>query len=142
MRSGYTDELDQKELAMWRGQVASAIRGKRGQALLRDCLAALDAMPLKRIIADVLVDGKDDVCLLGAGGKTRNIPDLDKLDPEEHATLGKLFNVAPCLIQEIEWVNDERTRDKWVGDKLVEQTPEERFASVRQWLVENIKPVE
>ena len=37
-RSGYCDELEQSELAMWRGQVASAIRGKRGQAFLVELL--------------------------------------------------------------------------------------------------------
>jgi hypothetical protein len=27
-RSGYSDDLDPRDLAMWRGQVASIIRGK------------------------------------------------------------------------------------------------------------------
>ena len=35
-RSGYTDDLDAKRYGLYRGRVASAIRGKRGQRLLRD----------------------------------------------------------------------------------------------------------
>ena len=52
-RSGYHDNMDDPlELGRWRGRVASAIRGKRGQRLLRDMLAALDAMSEKRLVAD------------------------------------------------------------------------------------------
>lgn len=43
-RSGYSEELDQWDLIRWRGQVASAIRGKRGQAFLRAMLAALSLL--------------------------------------------------------------------------------------------------
>ncbi len=129
MRSGYSDEIDQKDLAMWRGRVASAMRGKRGQQLLRDCLAALDEMPEKRLVADQLVDG-NDVCLLGAGGRKRGIADIDKIDPEEHDILAGKFNVASCLIQEIEHVNDE----DWTRN----ETPEHRFERMRRWLIENI----
>ncbi len=54
-RSGYCDDLDDPlELGRWRAQVASATRGKRGQKLLRDMLAALDAMPEKRLVSGVL----------------------------------------------------------------------------------------
>lgn len=51
-RSGYYDDCeDPLEHGRWRAQVRSATRGKRGQKLLRDMLAALDAMPEKRLIA-------------------------------------------------------------------------------------------
>ena len=54
-RAGYNDDIeDPLELGRWRAQVASATRGKRGQRLLRDLLAALDAMPEKRLVTDVL----------------------------------------------------------------------------------------
>lgn len=127
-RCGYSDDLDQRDLAMWRGRVASAIRGKRGQRLLRDCLTALDAMPEKRLIRNELVqDG--DVCLLGAGARVRQIEDIDKIEPDDHDTLADRFDVAYCLIQEIEFVNDDMGWD---------ETPERRYTRVRKWLVENI----
>jgi hypothetical protein len=131
-RSGYSDDCE--NVALWRGRVASAMRGKRGQKLLRELLAALDEMPEKRLIKDDLVrDG--DVCLLGAGGRKLGIADLDKLDPEDHDTLAARFDVAPCLIQEIEYENDE-------GPYCRRETPEERYTRVRKWLVEHIKPTE
>lgn len=130
MRCGYQDDLEQQDLAMWRGRVTSAMRGKRGQKLLRELLAALDAMPDKRLIENRLVDDAGDVCLLGAGGKARQLPNLDKLDPEDHDGLAKIFDVAPCLIQEIEYENDEGG---------YHETDEQRFERVRKWLVKNIK---
>lgn len=56
-RSGYSDDYDGDnwDLIRWRGAVTSAIRGKRGQAFLREALAALDAMPEKQLIAGDLV---------------------------------------------------------------------------------------
>ena len=135
MRCGYSDDIDQKDAAMWRGQVASAIRGKRGQQLLKDALAALDAMPEKRLIRDELVTTDGDVCLLGAVGKARGVDDIAKIDPEEHDVLANRFNVASCLIQEIEYINDEYV----INPHL--ETPEKRFERVRKWLVENIATV-
>jgi hypothetical protein len=66
-RSGYQDYTDQWEVIRWRGAVRSAIRGKRGQAFLREMLAALDALPDKRLIRNELeVNG--EYCALGAVG--------------------------------------------------------------------------
>lgn len=42
-RSGYNDDCDGWALIRWRGAVNSAINGKRGQAFLRELVAALDA---------------------------------------------------------------------------------------------------
>jgi len=53
-RSGYSDDLDNWDLIKWRGQVASATRGKRGQKLLTDLLAALNAMSEHSLIAHEL----------------------------------------------------------------------------------------
>lgn len=46
-RSEYSENLDSWSLIRWRGQVVSAIRGKRGQAFLRELVDALEAMPEK-----------------------------------------------------------------------------------------------
>ena len=131
MRSGLVEagELDQKDYAMWRGRVASSIRGRRGQQLLRDALAALDAMPAKRLIPEAIVED-GDVCLLGAVANARGMPAVNLLDPEDHDDLSKKFNVAACLIREIEYVNDEEGR--------AEETPEERFIRVRKWIERHI----
>lgn len=50
-RSGYNDySIDNWDLIRWRGQVASAIKGKRGQAFLRELIEALVAHQLVREI--------------------------------------------------------------------------------------------
>ena len=70
-RSGYIDDYgcggreEQWALIRWRGAVASAIRGKRGQKFLRDVLAAMDELPEPTLISDELEkDGQ--VCAIGA----------------------------------------------------------------------------
>lgn len=108
-RSGYSDECDGWELVMWRGAVNSAIKGKRGQALLRETLAALDAMPVKELIAHELVsDG--EFCTLGVVGQARGI-DMKKIDPEDQYAVAKVFDIAPALAAEIVFENDERFMD-------------------------------
>lgn len=126
-RAGYSDCLDSQQLAMWRGQVASATRGKRGQRLLRDLRDALDAMPVKALIAHELVnDG--DVCALGAVGMMRKTPELEKLDPEDYDELANAFDASACLIREIEYINDE-----WGT------SPENRWQVMRNWVEKHIK---
>lgn len=128
-RSGYTDECEGWDLIRWRGAVRSAICGKRGQQLLRDLLAALDAMPVKRLIAHEL-EQEGEVCALGALGRVRHL-DLNMLDPDDAEGVANTFNIAPALAREIVFANDERAWGK--------ETPEERWARVRKWVVQQIK---
>jgi len=122
-RAGYSDDLDQWELIKWRGQVASAIRGKRGQKLLRELLSALDAMPEKKLIAHELRTEQGEVCALGALGIARGI-DLENLDPEDPDGIAAAFDVAQQLVREIEYHNDD-----WRGE-----TPETRYERMRKWV--------
>lgn len=127
-RSGYSDDCDGWRLIMWRGAVASSIRGARGQQLLREMLAALDAMPVKSLIADDLVrDG--EVCALGAVGMQRGI-DMSTLDPEESEVIAKTFNISEALAKEIEFLND----DDWSRREGGEQ----RWQRMRKWAESNI----
>lgn len=128
-RSGYSTELDYLELGRWRGRVASAMRGKRGQALLRDLVEALDAMPSKRLIADELQTTDGEVCALGALGIKRGI-DMSSIDPHDPEQVAPVFNIAECMAQEIVFENDEA----WGN-----QTPEQRWEYMRRWAVAHIK---
>lgn len=130
-RSGYSEDFDNDwELIMWRGAVASAIRGKRGQAFFRDLLAALDALPEKRLIANELEETDGNVCALGALGKRRAL-DMHELDPEDSQRVADTFGIAEALAKETVWINDEAGNWK--------ETPEQRFERVRAWVVRQIK---
>ena len=131
-RSGYCDDIDGPELALWRGAVASAIRGKRGQALLRDMAAAMDAMPVKRLIARYLVkDG--EVCALGAVACARGM-DVSGIDPERYWTVASAFDIADALAREVEYWNDE------CGP--YQETPEQRWTRMRAWVAGKIRKQE
>jgi len=120
-RSGYSDDIDDPwTWIMWRGRVSSAIRGKRGQEFFKALIAALDAMPEKRLIADEL-EHNGEVCALGCLGKQRGFA-LDGVDPDDHRKLSEMFNIAPSLVAEVEYMNDEHG-----------QTPELRWSIVRKW---------
>lgn len=128
-RSGYSDDLDQWDLIRWRGAVTSAIRGARGQAFMREMLAALDAMPEKRLIRHELENG-GGVCALGAVGRARGI-DQTTLDPENQRQIAEAFGIARAMTCEIVFENDE------VG---WQETPEQRWMRVRAWVAAQVKP--
>jgi hypothetical protein len=109
-RSGYSDECDGWDLIRWRGAVNSAIKGKRGQAILKEMLAALDAMPIKRLGKDELVTADGDYCALGVVGNARGI-DMESIDPEDSEWVAQTFGIAKALAKEIMWMNDEVTAD-------------------------------
>lgn len=98
---GYGDPFDQ---VRWQGIVARAIRGKRGQALLRKMREALDAMPDKRLIAGTLAEPRG-VCALGAVAQHTGV-DVSDLDPEDAPTVAKRFDIAESLAREVAYVND------------------------------------
>lgn len=143
-RSGYVDDDggDVLQFGRWRGVVASAIRGKRGQTLLKEMLAAMDAMPIKRLVADELestdhvscshwgLHEATGVCAIGTVGSARGV-DMAKLDPEDYGAVASTFDIAEPLAQEIVWINDEAG--------FYKETPEQRFTRVRAWVAASIK---
>jgi hypothetical protein len=133
-RSGYTEDYDeqyQNALELYRANVDRAIRGKRGQAFLRDLLAALDAMPEKRLISDSLVAPEIGVCAIGSLGQRRGI-NMDSIDPDDAVTVGKAFNISQCLSREVVFENDE-------GYPSRIETPEHRWTRMRAWVAAQIK---
>lgn len=130
-RSGYSDDYEDNSAYLYRGAVNSAINGRRGQAFLRDLLAALDALPEKRLIEGEL-ECQDGVCALGALGKARGV-NMTGLDPEDADRVATTFGIASALAREIVYENDEG------GHYWNQETPEARFARVREWVVLNIQ---
>ncbi len=128
-RSGYDDCCDGWDLIRWKGAVASAIRGKRGQTFLKELLDAMDSLPAKRLIKDDLVrDG--EVCAIGAIGVARGIP-MDGLDPHDRESVAGAFGIPPALAAEIVYMNDE-----WGGSK---ESPESTFVRMRNWIESAVK---
>ena len=129
-RSGYSDDLEPWDLIRWRGAVASAIKGKRGQAFLKEMAAALDEMPEKRLI-DGALEFDGDYCALGVLGKKRGL-DMEGVDPEEADVVAELFGIAPALAKEVVFMND----DDFCWTK---ETPEQRWLYMRRWVGEQIQ---
>ncbi len=142
-RSGYVDDVDDAlQFGRWRGVVASTIRSKRGQAFLWEMLAALDAMPIKRLVANELetpdlvpcshwgLYEAESVCAIGAVGKVRGV-DMKAIDPDDYSTVAGKFGIAEPMAQEIVWINDEAGNYR--------ETPEDRFIRVRHWVAIQIR---
>lgn len=140
-RSGYVDDEGYDgQFAMWRGRVLSAARGRRGQAFFRDLVAALDAMPNKRLM-DNLVVADGEVCALGAVGQRRGVSlahlnpeegdDEDCGTPEKTEAVAEALNIASCLAADVAYQNDEAGPSH--------ETPEGRWARIRRWAVAQIK---
>ncbi|UFS77182.1 hypothetical protein LPB73_07340 [Tardiphaga sp. 37S4] len=139
-------------MALYRGQVSSAMRGKRGQALLKDILIGMNGMTLKQLIAEELAVEDGAVCAIGAAGKLRGV-DMSGLDPEDAESVAGKFNVADCLAREIVYMNDDTgwsgeyetvdRIDHWgrreVYRRMRKETPEERFRRMRKWVRSQIK---
>ncbi|WP_315813939.1 MULTISPECIES: hypothetical protein [unclassified Bradyrhizobium] len=137
-RSGYTEDYDCEDqwgFIRYRGMVASAIRGKRGQSLFRDILIGMNGMICKRLIADDL-ETEGAVCAIGAAGKVRGV-DMSSLDPEDAETVAGKFDIADCLAREIVWMNDESgMTGEWIENekRWRPESPEERFIRMRKWV--------
>jgi hypothetical protein len=144
----YDGDCDNNVSYLYESIVDRAIKGKRGQKLLKELEAALAALPEKKLIHFYFSkDGQ--VCSLGAlalkremeGGKNREEAlELinDKFDKKEQeneyfnmpAYAGKELDIARTLAHEIMCENDEAD---------YKCTPEERYSRVLNWVRCKIK---
>lgn len=131
-RSGYDMDCDPDYDWQWilpLGARARALNGKRGQAFLRELVAALDAMPEKCLIRDDLIQEGGSVCAIGSVGVQRGI-DMSGLNSYDPYSVAAAFGISKTLVSEIEYEND---------NALGDVTPEYRWRHVRDWAVGNIK---
>jgi len=129
-RSGYSDDCENLEL--YRRAVANAINGSRGQAALREMLAALDAMPVRELVKGALDDG-ERVCALGCLGRARGL-EMDKIDAFEPSEVAHAFGIARCLAAEVAFENDD---DFHLYKR--DETPAERWTRMRAWVASLVK---
>lgn len=111
---------------LYRHAVRRALAGKRGRAFLRRLADALDAMPVKRLIKDVVCDeATGEVCALGALD-----PTLEDEGGDLYEVVAKRFNVPHIVAAEVAFVNDE------VGDQR--RSREARWERVRAWVARQL----
>ena len=110
-RSGYGDDCDNWALIRWRGAVTQAVRGKRGQAMLRELVQALDALPTQRLAFGSLVTAEGEYCALGALGLARGM-DLASVDPEDRHAVAEAFDIAEAMAAEVMHLNDDGMVDE------------------------------
>ncbi len=124
------------------GALQSAIRGRRGQQLLRDLVAGLDALPEPELSAGALEDEATGCCCaFGAVRRYRGAaavplyfdPMEEDLDPPHHA---EPFDVAPALAWAVVEVNE-----GW-SDSNQESARRQRWVRVRAWAVKHLLGVE
>lgn len=125
-RSGYVEDDEENRFGLYRGNIARATRGKRGQRFFRDLVAALDALPEKRLIEGALEEEEGSVCALGALRKANGVA-LEPLRESDWDALGAAFDIAPMLAQEVMFENDD---DFGYHDG---ETPEQRWTRMRRW---------
>jgi hypothetical protein len=115
-RSGYTDDNDDPLAhGRWRQAVKRSLEGKRGQALLRELVEALDAMPDKRLYPGSFATAEGEFCTLGVLGAKRGTK-MDDLGDEDYCDtdlVGQRFGIAPAMAAEIMYMNDEYAVDEW-----------------------------
>jgi len=135
-RSGYSDDGwdDQWAMICYRGAVASAFRGRRGQAFMKEMLAALDRIETRRLIADELVHN-GEACAIGAVALARGL-DVTGLDPENIEGVAAKFGISEAMAREIVFENDD---DFSYSRK---ETPEARYMRMRKWVESHITPEE
>ena len=167
-RSGYHDDCEGWDLI--RGAVKSAIRGRRGQAFLKEMLAALDALPEKRLITeDLVIDGENGGFIVGGdtlvaehvGGTTFSYYGTVSKPPEvckigDVCALGAVAAARKMQVSDIdphdpyqvapafgiaEAMAREIVYENDEGTYALE-TPEERFERMRKWIVANINGTE
>lgn len=131
-RSGYSDDCE--NINLYRGSVERAIRGKRGQAFLREMAVALDAMSVKELIAENVVRPDGQACAMGAVALARRI-DVSTIDPYDNDQLAERFGIARSLACEIAYEND---GDDYYIYRHKNETPAERWIRMRAWVAEQI----
>lgn len=115
------------------GALQSAIRGRRGQRLLRDLVAGLDALPVPELAAGALEDPETGcVCALGAVRLQRGPEAVPlRFDPTDEDVdwreLAEPFDISETL------ANAVVSQNEYGSKRNDEQSRRRRWLSVRAW---------
>jgi hypothetical protein len=138
----WTEESDSPlDWGRYAAALRSAIRGQRGQRLLRDLVAGLDSLPRPELSTGALADPETGcVCALGAVALQRGCSleqllaeDPDDCFPEEIARRPD-FDISTTLANEIMQIND----DVFTTSNLPEDR-QRRWRLVKEWALSRLK---
>ncbi len=151
MRINYSDEEDYPgQYALWDANCRRSLKGRKGQAELRELEAALLALPAKQLIKDTLDDDDGGVCAIACYAKYKGL-DLKKFDREDESDeVGIAAGMPPLvawtvvelndIIMDVVWEVADGPLNRWDatykgGIPLVrDMTPEERYERVLVWV--------
>lgn len=155
MRIGYSDEEDYPgQFGLWQGNCQRSLKGRAGQAALRELEAALLALPSKRLIAESLVDAHGEVCAIGAlaefkGEITDNMIGQGECDMEE---VGVELGMPRLVAWKVVEMNDLQFAGtslvikegpyRWYSEQPFEYvpiTPEQRYKRMLAWVREQLR---
>lgn len=89
-------------------------RLKEKPMTISELAESMDAMPVKTLAAESLVNADGAFCTLGVLGQARGM-EMAVIDPEDWDEVAKAFNLAPAMVREIVFENDEATSTyEWV----------------------------
>lgn len=148
----YDDGEQTMPYDLWLHNIRAAIKGKRGQAILRDLREALLSLPEKRLIEGAICNAPSEAaarpvaefCAVGAlafyrGVKSGKAPadvieSLPQGEQDDWTTirLGRSLGMSDTLAWDLAYKNDETFADL---------TPEQRYEKYLAWVESQILPV-
>lgn len=148
------DESFPGQFEIWQANCRRSLRGRKGQAALRELETALVALESKRLIAHALENEDGDVCAIGALVKAKGI--APKADPEwQMEDVGVECGLPRLVAWKVVELNDIHLDGRYVvmegptrpterfryrgagggcGSIFVPLTPEERYTRVLAWV--------
>lgn len=154
MRIGYSEDEDYPgQFGLWQGNCARSLKGKAGQATLRELEAALLALPSKRLIAKSLVDAHGEVCAIGALAEFKGEITDDMIGQGEYdmEAIGIELGMPRLVAWKIVEMNDLQFSGqdllfaegpyRWPAEQpyaYVEVTPEQRYERMLAWVREQL----
>ena len=135
-RSNYSHEWT-NEMYLYRGTVNRSIDGKRGQAFLKRMVAALEAMPIKELHADIFAKTDGVCCAMGAvalheGHDIEKDYDPNVQDDSNYAY--EKLNISRSMAAEIAFLNDD---GNWFFQE--EEKPSARWKRMYAWAKDRLK---
>lgn len=115
-----------RPLPAFKASISRAVNSTGGQAMLKNLLSALDAMPYPRLIGGVF-EFDCDYCAIGALGKAAGL-NVAKFSTEKLPELAATFGCPLVLIDVIMKTNDEGRRE----------LPAQKWSRMRDWTAHQI----